>query len=138
MKFFRLCRKKRNKSDFESMDEILAINVNAIIFVIFHLKSIFELSYHVILCCAVVYNFILLGLYLILKFWEEKLFKSALVTKSLQLTIFFQEKFFILYEKDVKRETVRRMQEFFNSLFSLFVISAAFRADIPTLVIFLW
>ena len=43
--------------------------------------------------------------------------------------IFFQKKFFILYERDVKRETVRHMQEFVNSLSSLFAISAAFTAD---------
>ena len=37
-----------NKSDFESSNEILAINVGVIIFEKFHLKSIFELSYHII------------------------------------------------------------------------------------------
>ena len=91
------------------------------------------------MCCAVVYNFILLGLYLNMKLsaffkstYEEKLFKSALASKSLQLKKFLQEKFFTLYERDVKRETVRHVQEFFNSLSSLFVTSAAFRADIPT------
>ena len=106
------------------------------------------MSCHVILCCAVEYNFILLGLYLHMKFWEKKLLKSALATNSnnqnsfFETTsptqIFFQKKFFLLYERDVKRETVRHMQEFFYSLSSLFVIPAAFRADIPTSVIFLW
>ena len=55
-------------------------------------------SYHVISFLSyffVVYNFILLGLYLNMKFLEEKLLKSALATKSLQLTIFFFWRIFL-------------------------------------------
>ena len=48
------------------------------------------ISCHVILCCAVVYNFIMLGLYLILKFLEENLFKSALATNSNNQNSFFE------------------------------------------------
>ena len=51
-------RKWRNKSDFESSNEILAINVGVIIFEIFHLRSISELSCHIILHYIISYYII--------------------------------------------------------------------------------
>ena len=88
-------RKWRNKSDFESSNEILAINVGVIIFEKFHLKSTFELSYHFSSFCVisyffVVHNFNLLGLYLNMKFWEKKFLRSAIVTKSNNQNLYFK------------------------------------------------
>ena len=98
------------------------------------------ISCHVILCCAVVYNFILLGLYLNMKLsaffkstYEEKLFKSALATKSLQLTIFFSGEIFYTVRERRKKRNCSPHARFFNSLSSLFLISAAFRADSESL-----
>ena len=112
-KFFHLLRKWRNKSNFESSNEILAINVGVIIFEKFHLKSIFELSYHImsyhfLSYFFVVYNSNLLGINLNLKFWEKKFLRSALVTKSNNQNIYFKtillimKRTFLLSERDVK------------------------------------
>ena len=93
-------RKWRNKSDFESSNEILAINVGVIIFEKFHLKSTFELSrhimsYHFLSYFFVVHNFNLLGLYLNLKFWEKKFLRSVIVTKSNNQNLYFKTIFLI-------------------------------------------
>ena len=100
-KFFHLLRKWRNKSDFESSNEISAINVGVIIFEIFHMKSIFELSCHIMSYCVisyffVVHNFNLLGLYLNLKFWEKIFLRSAIVTKSNNQNIYFKSILFLI------------------------------------------
>ena len=93
-------RKWRNKSDFESSNEILAINVGVIIFEKFHLKSTFELSrhimsYHFLSHFFVVHNFNLLGLYLNLELWEKKFLRSVIVTKSNNQNLYFKTIFLI-------------------------------------------
>ena len=149
-------RKWRNKSDFESSNEILAINVGVIIFEIFHLKTIFELScriisyhflsHHVISChflsyFFVVYNSNVLGLYLNLKFWEEKFLRSAIVTKSNNQSIYFktillinhrnyEENFSAVWERCLREKLFSTSKFIQVSLFSLlFFLSAAFLAD---------
>ena len=135
-------RKWRNKSDFESSNEILAINVGVIIFENFHLKSIFEFSYHVISChflsyCVisyffVVHNFNLLGLYLNLKYWEKKFLRSAIVTKSNNQSIYFktillinhrnyEENFIAVWERCKRNCSLKvRLFKFPSFLFSFF------------------
>ena len=136
-------RKWRNKSDFESSIEILAVNVGVIIFEKFHLKSIFELSYHImsyhfLSYFFVVYNSNLLGLYLNLELWEKKFLRSAIVTKSNNQNIYlktillinhrnYEENFSAVWEW-CKRNCSLKVKLFkFHSL--LFFLSAAFLAD---------
>ena len=135
-------RKWRNKSDFESSNEILAINVDVIIFEKFHLKSIFELSchimsYHFLSYCFVfyhvIYNVNMLELHLHLIFWEKKFLRSAIVTKSnnqnlLSKTILlinhrnYQENFFAVWERCKNRNCSQqvRLFKFPSFLFSFF------------------
>ena len=144
-------RKWRNKSDFESSNEIFAINVGVIIFEKFHLKSIFELSrhimsYHFLSYCVisyffVVHNFNLLGLYLNLELWEKKFLRSAIVTKSNNQNIYFktilliyhrnyEENFFVVWERCLREKLFSTSKFIQVSLFSLlFFLSAAFLAD---------
>ena len=134
-------RKWRNKSDFESSNEILAINVGVIIFEKFHLKSIFELSrhimsYHFLSYFFVVHNFNLLGLYLNLELWEKKFLRSAIVTKSNNQNLYFktilpiinhrnyEENFIAVWERCKNRNCSLQVRLFkfpsllFSSLFS--------------------
>ena len=82
------------------------------------------MSYCVVL--SVMYNFILLGLYLNTKHWEKKLLKRAQITKSNNQNSFFETTPFY-------RTRICHPQKFFNFLSSLFVITAAFRADSASL-----
>ena len=101
----------------------------------------FVISCHVILSRVVVYNFILLGLYLNLKFWEKKLLKSVIATKSNNQNLFFErtlfvnhrnclENFLAVWEKCKNRNCLLKIRifesPFISSLFSFHCLSGWF------------